>query len=375
LYKSKIAHHLLGNQPTIPTGEVMSLQPSHNRRAKTTARSLGSNRRARVSASLVASVVAIASASCTPRGEAVSQTPCDGAIATATYTWNVAYFSEQFRSESGRHRIESFGSKTLENRNAEKPEGINIIGPDDQGIWWPTLPERPTAQAIDDRRDDTFRENQPPELQRDVRYVLQCDDGQFLTNAQIYRRVGRALSAGQTVQARYALGQLLGTVESGEPLATTADAATPATPETTSQSPSQTATQTTIHYVNPTKGLDRRNTSTPEQPFKTITHALSRAQPGHVIQLGSGTYDRNSGERFPLQLTPGITLQGNVEQQGKDILIVGGGSFLSPTWAQQNVSILTVEDTTIQGITFSNPNPRGTAVWIEAGSPTIAHNT
>ncbi len=161
----------------------------------------------------------------------------------------------------------------------------------------------------------------------------------------------------------------MSTVESGEPTTAIADAPTPEASPTTAP----TTAQTTTHHVNPIKGLDR-NAGTPEQPFKTITHALGRAQPGHLIQLSPGTYDRNSGERFPLQLKPGITLQGNIEQQGKDILILGGGNFLSPSWAQQNVSILTVENTTIQGITLSNPNPRGTAVWVEAGSPTIAHN-
>ncbi len=324
--------------------------------------------------SLSAALAALAG--CTPQGEVVSKTDCSAAIATATYSWDVAYFPERFRNDVNRHRIETFASATIENRNGQQPGG-NVIGPDDDGVWWPTLPPRPTADEVDERREDDFRYNDPPELQRSVNYVLQCKDGKFLADKTIYRRVGKAIASGQTIRAQYALGQLLNTeiVESGETLAPPPEANPDSTPESTSDtsSGSAQASESTILYVDPATGNDGNNGGTGE-PFRTITQAIARAQSGQTIQLTSGTYDQNSGETFPLTLKPGVSLLGNVSEQGKGITITGGGNFLSKTWAKQNVGIVAVDESTVKGITLGNPNTRGTAVWVEAGSPTIANN-
>ncbi len=139
----------------------------------------------------------------------MSQTPCHEAIATATYTWEVAYFSDRFRNTPNRQRRETFATATVINRNGQKP-AVNVIGPDDQGVWWPVLPPRPTADEVDARRQ-TLEMNDPPQIQKDVNYVLQCEDDRFLATAEVYRRVARALEAGQRVRASYSLGQLLQT--------------------------------------------------------------------------------------------------------------------------------------------------------------------
>lgn len=316
---------------------------------------------------------------CTPQNEVVSKTDCSAAIATATYSWDVAYFPERFRQEVNKHRIETFASATVENRNGQQPEG-NVIGPDDDGVWWPTLPPRPSADEVDERRDDNFRYNDPPQLQRNVKYVLECEDSKFLADKTIYRRVGKAIASGQTVRAQYALGQLLQTeiVESGETLAPPPEANPDGTPDNPSGSATDSpgiaqASESATRYVNPTEGNDS-NSGTAGEPFQTITQAIARAQPGQTIQLTSGTYDQNSGETFPLVLKAGVTLLGNVAEQGKGITITGGGNFLSQTWAKQNVGIVAVDESTVQGITLGNPNTRGTAIWIEEGSPTIANN-
>jgi hypothetical protein len=144
-----------------------------------------------------------------PQGELGSETLCSAATALATYGWEVAYFPERFRNDSHRHRIEAFASAELLNRNGIQPEG-NVLGPDDEGVWWPRLPPRPTAEQLDERRDGTFRDNKPPLLQRNVRYWLDCEEGTFATTDEQYRRLGLALREGKTVRARYALGQLLG---------------------------------------------------------------------------------------------------------------------------------------------------------------------
>lgn len=146
----------------------------------------------------------------TPQGELVSNTDCTASTALATYGWEVAYFPERFRNEVNRHRIESFASAELLNRNGEQPEG-EVIGPDDEGVWWPLLPPRPTADEVDGRRDDDFRYNDTPQLQRTVRYMLDCEDGKFAITDDMYRDVGRALRDGKAIQARYSMGQVLST--------------------------------------------------------------------------------------------------------------------------------------------------------------------
>jgi parallel beta-helix repeat protein len=149
------------------------------------------------------------------------------------------------------------------------------------------------------------------------------------------------------------------------------DSATPSpSPQLT---PSATPKSTTTLYVDSETGSDR-HPGTAEQPLKTITQALNQAQSGTVIVLRPGVYSANTGEIFPLVIKSGVRLQGNPETQGKDIQITGGGKFLSPTWAGQNVTILAGPETQVAGLTVTNPNTRGTAIWVETGSPTIEKN-
>jgi parallel beta-helix repeat protein len=49
--------------------------------------------------------------------------------------------------------------------------------------------------------------------------------------------------------------------------------------------------------------------------------------------------------------------------------------FLSPTFAGQNVTIRPLNNTQIAGITITNPNTRGTAIWVESTNPVIQDNT
>lgn len=131
-----------------------------------------------------------------------------------------------------------------------------------------------------------------------------------------------------------------------------------------------------IMYVDPQTGADTADAGKTEaQPFRTITYALEQSAPGTVIQLAPGTYAEDSGESFPLKLKPGVTLKGNEAQQGEGVKIVGGGDYLSRTWAKQNVTILAGEKTEIAGLTVTNPNSRGTGVWVESTSPTIRNST
>lgn len=135
------------------------------------------------------------------------------------------------------------------------------------------------------------------------------------------------------------------------------------------------ANSTTLFFVNPIVGHDTRGDGSQRSPFRTITQALEHSQPGTVIMLAPGTYSAESGEQFPLRMKPGVDIQGNPSTHGDGILIRGGGQFLSPTVAGQNIAILGANDATLTGVTVRNPNARGYGLWIESSNPTVARNT
>lgn len=130
-----------------------------------------------------------------------------------------------------------------------------------------------------------------------------------------------------------------------------------------------------VIYVNPALGNDTANAGTSEAaPYRSITYALSQAEPGTVIQLAPGTYSSDT-ESFPLQMKSGVILRGNESNKGQTIRIIGGGTYLSPTFASQNVAIVTARESQIAGVTVTNPNTRGTGIWIESGTPTVRDST
>ncbi|WP_414564739.1 MULTISPECIES: DUF1565 domain-containing protein [unclassified Anabaena] len=138
----------------------------------------------------------------------------------------------------------------------------------------------------------------------------------------------------------------------------------------------QVPTSATIIYVNPTTGTDTAGVGKTEAtPYKTITYALSQAQSGTTIQLAPGTYNSDTGEKFPLLLNPGVSLRGDESSRGQAVLITGGGFYTSRTFARQDITILANNNSTISGVTVTNQNPRGTGVWVESSNPTITNNT
>ncbi|MGF1496944.1 MAG: DUF1565 domain-containing protein [Elainellaceae cyanobacterium] len=130
-------------------------------------------------------------------------------------------------------------------------------------------------------------------------------------------------------------------------------------------------------YVNPALGTDSPQRGQENSPYRTISYALQQvpADQTTVIQLAPGSYTRDTGESFPLALKPGVILRGNEANRGQTVLIIGGGNLVSPTFARQNVTLLTANDSQIRGITITNPNTRGTGVWVESSNPTIRNNT
>jgi parallel beta-helix repeat protein len=133
------------------------------------------------------------------------------------------------------------------------------------------------------------------------------------------------------------------------------------------------AIQQTIIYVNSQSGTDNSSAGKSESsPYRTISYALQQATSGTTIQLASGKY---SNETFPLVIKPSVTLKGNESGQGQGVEIVGGDFHMSRAFARQNVTIVAQENTQISGITITNPNSRGTGIWLESGEAIIRNNS
>jgi hypothetical protein len=105
-----------------------------------------------------------------------------------TYTWQVEY-ARSFDQQRTIHQ-EQFESTTLVNRNGVQPQG-SVTGPDDDGLWWPALPPRPTADELEARKREPIEQRTDPLLQKDVKYAITFDyDGQrrtLPTNRSVYR--------------------------------------------------------------------------------------------------------------------------------------------------------------------------------------------
>jgi parallel beta-helix repeat protein len=127
-------------------------------------------------------------------------------------------------------------------------------------------------------------------------------------------------------------------------------------------------------YVNPATGSDSAAGSE-SAPFKTITKALTQAQSDTTIQLAAGNYKAAGGEVFPLQVPSKVTVVGNEGNKGSGILIEGSGQYTSPKEALQNVTFLLANNAQLRGVTVTNLASRGTGVWIESTTPTVANCT
>ncbi|MGH8000859.1 MAG: DUF1565 domain-containing protein [Brasilonema sp.] len=148
------------------------------------------------------------------------------------------------------------------------------------------------------------------------------------------------------------------------------------TKDTASTVTAQAPTAVTVIYINPQTGTDSTGAANSEAtPYKTIAYALNQAQSGTVIQLAPGTYNQESGETFPLFVKQGVTLRGDESTKGQAVLITGSGIYISPTFARQNMTIRADKDSIITGITVTNPEQRGTGIWVESTNPIITNST
>ena len=133
--------------------------------------------------------------------------------------------------------------------------------------------------------------------------------------------------------------------------------------------------QVDVLFVNPSIGNDTNANGSEANPLKTITKALNIAKAGSVIKLAKGNYSSETGERFPLIIKKGISIEGDVRNQGKEVIIQGGGDYLSRYYGSKNIAIFADSNTKLTGVTVTNSNSRGYGLWIESGQQVVESNT
>lgn len=160
-------------------------------------------------------------------------------------------------------------------------------------------------------------------------------------------------------------------------LGTSVDSAIAQMPSTPDSAPvaEKTNSQANVLFVNPNAGDDSAGNGSESAPVKTITQALRLANPNTVIMLSTGTYSAETGEVFPLMLKPSVSIQGNPSDRGKDIIIQGGGDYLSRSFGGQNVTIIGANQAVLTGVTVTNSNRRGYGLWIESSNPVVVENS
>jgi len=138
------------------------------------------------------------------------------ATAITSYTWQVKYANNL--TSQPQPRIETFANTSMLNRNGLKPPGA-VVGPDDQGLWWPTLRPRPSVDEVEQRKKSQ-EEAGKPELVKNVKYKLTYGVGNTLstlpTNYEVYRQVVKAYPSRTPLQLT--LGVNDNSVEKAEPV-------------------------------------------------------------------------------------------------------------------------------------------------------------
>ncbi|NET10369.1 MAG: hypothetical protein F6K16_37855 [Symploca sp. SIO2B6] len=115
------------------------------------------------------------------------------ATAVTTYVWQVEYAGKSDRPTD--RRIQQFASTSLVNVNGIMPDAA-VGGADDKGLWWPTLPPRPSVDELE-AGQKTHETIGTPELIKQVDYTLSfyMEGGQqtLPTNHSVYRQVVKGL--------------------------------------------------------------------------------------------------------------------------------------------------------------------------------------
>ncbi|MGJ5633644.1 hypothetical protein [Nostoc sp. CALU 1950] len=138
------------------------------------------------------------------------------ATALTSYSWQVKYANDL--TSQPQPRIETFANTSVLNRNGLKPAGA-VVGPDDKGLWWPTVPPRPSVDEVEQRKKSQSEAGKP-ELVKNVKYKLTYGVGNsqqtLPTNYDVYRQVVKAYP--QKIPLELTLGVNDNSVEKAEPV-------------------------------------------------------------------------------------------------------------------------------------------------------------
>jgi hypothetical protein len=70
-----------------------------------------------------------------------------------------------------------------------------VTGPDDQGLWWSTLPPRPTVDEVEQRQRPQEKATTPKLLKSvayQIKFVVDNQQRTLPTNYAVYRQVVKA---------------------------------------------------------------------------------------------------------------------------------------------------------------------------------------
>lgn len=118
------------------------------------------------------------------------------ATATTIYTWQAEYRPSGVTQDRPREgRIETFESSYRVNVNGEPATQNAGSSADEQGLWWPALPPKPTVDDLEARQQgrEVFAE---PQIQKSVEYTLAFEEnGEMValkTEYPVYREAVKA---------------------------------------------------------------------------------------------------------------------------------------------------------------------------------------
>lgn len=126
------------------------------------------------------------------------------ATAVTIYTWQAEYRPQGVTPDRPNEgRLETFESSYRVNTNGQPVAG-NVGDADEQGLWWPALPPKPTVDDLEARlkRREEFAE---PQIAQSVKYTLAFEDvgGEMVTletQYPVYREAVKAHEAGRSLK-------------------------------------------------------------------------------------------------------------------------------------------------------------------------------
>ncbi|MEB3288575.1 MAG: DUF1565 domain-containing protein [Leptolyngbya sp.] len=138
--------------------------------------------------------------------------------------------------------------------------------------------------------------------------------------------------------------------------------------------PAANAPTYTLIHVSAAAGSNLSGDGSQQRPYQTITHALGVAPVNTIVLLAPGEYSEASGEQFPIQLRPGVTVQGLPTSALGQTVIRGSGIFASATAGLVQTTLVGADGSGLGHVTVTNPSTAGYGLVIEAGRPLIRQN-